>query len=86
MAGPQVEDGVNHMSQVQFVERCRRDARERRAGHTVHHVLFGYGEVAATADVIEAVESEGWRLEHMSAWSDDRGTKHVSLMFRVAGR
>ncbi|MET8298498.1 hypothetical protein ABZW02_31295 [Streptomyces sp. NPDC005180] len=46
-------------------DQVRLAARERRAdGHAVHSVVVYMAEVA---DTIQAVEEEGWRLDHVGA-------------------
>ena len=69
------------------------DARRARAeGHTVYVHRFGMptmnssvsSSVPGAAEVIEAIEAEGWRLEHMAHNSEDRAHGSLVLLFRPA--
>ncbi|MFI6152855.1 hypothetical protein ACIBCA_09200 [Kitasatospora sp. NPDC051170] len=66
------------MPEDPYVLRLREDAHLRRLErHRVHSVIASAHQVA---DTIEAVEREGWRLDHLSAY----GTGLALLVFRLS--
>ena len=68
-----------------------RDAAARhRAGHSIHTVLWEgppvgtAGELDALSDLIESVESAGWRTEQTQALAAGfRGSTRLLLVFRA---
>lgn len=65
-------------------------ARARTEGRTVYVHRFGMpnlnssvsSSVPGAAEVIEAIEAAGWRLEHMAHNAEDRGHGSLVLLFR----
>ncbi len=47
-----------------------------------HHTMSG--SVAGWAEMIEAIEAEGWELEHWSVAADDKGRPQAYPLFRRA--